>query len=95
MDNAPQREMPKYQSHKQVWALKIADIVVFDEGDEITDSSYAVITPAEEGYAPFRVSAEYLRKHYPKRGGYYVRYQDGYESWSPADAFEGGYTRIE
>lgn len=26
--------------------------------------------------------------------GYYVRYADGYESWSPAKAFEEGYTRI-
>lgn len=27
-------------------------------------------------------------------GGYYVRYEDGFESWSPADAFEAGYTRM-
>ena len=28
-------------------------------------------------------------------GGYYVRYPDGYESWSPAEAFEEGYTLVE
>lgn len=27
--------------------------------------------------------------------GYLVRYEDGYLSWSPKDAFEGGYTLIE
>jgi len=27
-------------------------------------------------------------------GGYFVRYEDGYCSWSPADAFEQGYSRI-
>ena len=27
--------------------------------------------------------------------GYYVRYADGYESFSPADVFEDGYTAID
>lgn len=27
-------------------------------------------------------------------GGYFVQYSDGFESWSPQDAFEEGYTRI-
>lgn len=27
-------------------------------------------------------------------GGYFVRYSDGYISWSPAEAFEEGYTEI-
>lgn len=26
--------------------------------------------------------------------GYYVVYDDGYKSWSPAKAFEEGYTKI-
>ncbi len=60
-----QTPMPKYRCHKEVWALKIADVI------------------------------KYVRKHDPKPGGYYVVYEDGYTSWSPADAFEGGYTRIQ
>lgn len=48
----------------------------------------------EQGYSPFEVSREYLDKHQPEAGGYYVRYADGYESFSPASAFEKGYTRI-
>jgi xanthine/CO dehydrogenase XdhC/CoxF family maturation factor len=28
-------------------------------------------------------------------GGYYVLYEDNFESWSPAKAFEEGYTRID
>jgi hypothetical protein len=40
------------------------------------------------------VSDEYASKHNPDAGGYYVRYADGYESFSPAQAFEEGYTRI-
>jgi hypothetical protein len=27
-------------------------------------------------------------------GGYYVVYEDGYKSFSPASAFENGYTRL-
>lgn len=90
-------EMPKYRCHKEVWALKIKTIE-FDsdkakaEGRE-TDGS-ATITPAEEGYAPFRVGHDYVYKHKPTVGGYYVVYADGYKSFSPAEAFEGGYSRI-
>lgn len=89
--------MPIYRSHKQVAALKIAKIE-FDADkaraeDRETDGS-ATITPAETDYAPFKVDAAYVRKHDPKAGGYYVVYADGYKSWSPADAFEDGYTRI-
>lgn len=54
----------------------------------------AVVTPAEPGYSPFPVDAEFLAKHRPQVGGYIVVYEDGYLSWSPAKAFEEGYTRI-
>lgn len=94
-DDAPQREMPRYKSHKEVWALKIRTIETLLTADaDGHKSGSALITPAEEGYAPFRVSAIYVKKHDPKPGGYYVVYGDGYASWSPADAFEAGHTRI-
>lgn len=97
-DDGIQVEMPKYQSHKKVWALKIKAIV-FDsdlakeDGNRETDGS-ATITPEEEGYAPFKVDSMYVHKHKPQAGGYYVVYNDGYKSWSPSDAFEEGYTRV-
>lgn len=78
--------MPRYQSHKKVWALKIETITFRAGGAEIV--------PAEEGYGTFFVPADYMLKHDPKVGGYYVVYDDGYKSFSPADAFEGGYTRL-
>ena len=59
-------------------------------GDEV----FAFYTPEEEGYAPFKVDFEYMRKHNPQVGGYYVLYKDGYTSFSPAEAFETGYERI-
>lgn len=84
----PNLEMPKYKSHKEVRALKIATI------DREPDGS-ARIWPAEEGYPSFEVDAAYVEKHGPQVGGYYVVYEDGYASWSPPEAFEAGYTLIE
>lgn len=79
--------LPCYRSHKKVWALKIKYITINDDGS-------AVITPEEHGYASFSVDAKYVEKHKPQEGGYYVQYEDGYQSWSPAKAFESGYTLI-
>lgn len=90
------REMPKYQCHKQVWALKIKAIARKPNPDptgRIAASSYgATITPSEDGYGAFDVSPEYMDKHQPQVGGYYVVYEDGYKSYSPAAAFESGYS---
>jgi hypothetical protein len=88
MTDEAQVEMPKYRCHKVVHALKISEI------KEETSMTFAMITPADEGYAPFRVDSNYLYRHKPKVGGYYVVYADGYKSFSPAEAFEEGYTRI-
>ncbi|NMA73881.1 MAG: hypothetical protein GX963_06900 [Bacteroidales bacterium] len=87
-------EMPKYQSHKQVWALKIKAIVRDGEGENRETDGSAMIIPEEEGYEPFKVDFEYMRKHKPQVGGYFVQYEDGYKSFSPAEPFESGYTRI-
>jgi len=92
-----QTEMPKYKSHKKVWALKIKSIV-FDNDlahkeDRETDGS-AMITPEEKGYGKFKVDGQYVHKHRPKAGGYYVVYKDGYKSFSPAEAFDEGYSLI-
>lgn len=86
-------EMPRYKCHKEVWALKIAAITDPTEPGNESDGS-RIITPAEPGYAPFRVDHEYMRKHKPEVGGYYVVYKDGYLSFSPAAPFEEGYSRI-
>lgn len=82
-----QREMPKYKCHKEVWAIKISGITDMFGKD--------CILPSEKGYGPIPVSREYMEKHKPQAGGYYVVYSDGYKSYSPADAFESGYTLIK
>lgn len=85
------REMPKYECNKKVWALKIYKID-YEQGEP--DTVTATITPADEGYASFVVDEAYLNKHKPEAGGYYVVYEDGYKSFSPAAAFDSGYTRV-
>jgi hypothetical protein len=85
-------QMPKYRCHKDVWALKIKTVgpmTMFPDGE-----SGCMIEPEDKGYGPFRVSKWYTGKHDPKPGGYFVQYEDGYQSYSPAKAFEEGYTRI-
>lgn len=92
-------EMPRYQCHKKVWALKIKAIEPKPNPDPTGNSaasSYgARIVPADEGYGPFEVDAAFVSKHNPQAGGYYVVYEDGYKSYSPGKAFEEGYARIE
>lgn len=98
------RELPRYKCHKEVWALKIKSIRILrptiqqlqdlldDKTGEIVG---AIITPEDDSYAPFEVPKAYVDKHEPKPGGYYVVYEDGYKSFSPAEAFESGYTLIK
>jgi hypothetical protein len=81
--------LPRYICNKQVWALKIKEIT-----PRWTDGTGAIITPEEKGYAPFEVSQEYMQKHQPRVGGYWVQYKDGYTSFSPAQAFEEGYVPV-
>ena len=93
-DGQAGQEMPRYKCHKEVWALKIAAVVRDGEGENRETDGSAMITPADDGFAPFKVDAAFMRKHKPQVGGYYVVYKDGYKSFSPADAFEEGYTRV-
>lgn len=83
---APEMELPRYRCHKIVHALKIQHVAPRLTG--------AVIVPEDERYAAFEVDAEYVRKHNPQPGGYYVVYDDTYQSFSPAEPFEAGYTPI-
>lgn len=80
--------LPRWQSHKKVWAAKIVERrVARDTEDWVLDNGGIIE----------RVKSDLIMR-VPKDqqpvGGYYVRYEDGFESWSPAKAFEEGYTRI-
>lgn len=82
--------MKKYRSHKLVEAGKIKAIEELgDDGLGTTETCLLL----DDGWH-VAVSDAYMAKHNPQIGGYYVRYADGYESWSPAKAFEEGYAEV-
>jgi hypothetical protein len=89
-DNVPQVELPRYKSHKIVHALKIRRIEPNDGTGGATLHWYL-----DAIYGPLEVDNLFMAKHNPSAGGYYVIYPDGYQSWSPAQAFEEGYSLIE
>jgi len=88
-------EMPRYKCHKEVRALKIAAIECDNTALARDTDLVAIITPTDLRYAAFLVDAAYVRKHEPSVGGYFVVYNDGYQSFSPAEAFESGYTLLD
>jgi hypothetical protein len=93
----PSRELPRYQCYKTVHALKIANVLPDVTNRAITEGDRAVGATLHFGdlaYGPIHVDAAYVAKHDPQPGGYYVVYEDGYRSFSPATAFERGYQRL-
>ena len=89
--NSP--EMPKYRCHKEVWALKIKSVEGCGEASGLSHGQY-LLSFADVPYSSTIVTAEYVAKHNPQPGGYYVVYDDGYTSFSPAEAFEAGHTSV-
>lgn len=79
--------LKKFQSHKVVEAAKIVST-------EPLKTPGAVALVFEDG-SKQAMSPEWVEKHTPEAGGYFVRYADGYESFSPAEAFEGGYAPFD
>lgn len=85
------RVLPRYRSHKEVQALKITGVLPNPRGYELHFG---------DAWVPVEVPVEWVAKHAGGRdveamaGGYFVVYADGYQSWSPAAAFEGGYRAI-
>ena len=77
--------MKKWKCHKVVEAGKI--IVMKPSSDD-----RVVLQTENDGF--IEVDRQYMDKHKPKVGGYYVLYEDGYHSFSPAEAFENGYTEV-
>lgn len=69
--------------------------VMSTEGKPVELGIYDLImVPQEEGVQPFALKSEYVEKHEPRVGGYYVVYENGYESYSPAKEFEEGYSLL-
>lgn len=76
-------QLPRYRCHTEVWAAKIQIVERRVDGE-----SYR-LSLSNNGYVD--VDDAWYAKHKPELGGYFVQYDDGYRSYSPAAAFESGY----
>ena len=96
MDKEHALWIPEYQCHKKVRALKIEKVIDPTEPESESDGSRILFfePPYDDEKHSIQVGHAYIRKHSPEVGGYFVVYEDGYESFSPAEAFESGYTLI-
>lgn len=83
---AAQMEMPRYVSHKKVWALEIDTIT-----NDVDAAGAKMLTFRDKGYAKMRAPLEMFARYVPVPGDYYVVYADGYKSFSPRKAFLEGY----
>jgi len=83
--------LPLYQCHKKVRAAKILEIIgPHHNGGEV--AQYGLKVDCSCG--PLIVDQYWIDRFKPVVGGYFVAYEDGYVSFSPAEAFEGGYTKL-
>lgn len=80
-------QLPQYKSHKTVRAAKITGFR--ENGNPLMPTLLLGELQATVDLLP-----DWHAKHKPQVGGYYVVYDDGYASFSPAKAFEEGYAPI-
>lgn len=89
-EGTPQIEMPRYRSHKTVWALKIATVVSCGTDTTTDENPIVELHFEDQNYAPRRINL--CGKPTPEAGWYMVQYKEGYISFSPAKQFEEGNT---
>lgn len=90
--------LPFFDCHKTVQAVPIHGIELRRDGSAVIAFD---IRELQENVADADLASHfYTEPGYDKRFegdeedmGYYVRYEDGFESWSPTEAFEKGYSR--
>ena len=77
----------RYRCNKEVYAVKIKQVT-------IRPAEGHILTPEDSNRGEIIISDAFYQHHKPVAGGYLVIYDDGYQSFSPAKAFEEGYTLI-
>lgn len=86
--NATLGKLLNYQCHKVVRAAKIDKITRYPDG-----SASLYVTIRGGGHC-IPTTQAWLNSRKADAGGYFVVYDDGYESYSPAKAFEDGYSEL-
>lgn len=82
MTEQAKAELQRFKCHKVVEAMKITEMLPGRELGRLLVGA---------GDVAVYVDRAYVDKHHPEVGGYFVRYEDGYTSFSPAAVFEAGY----
>ena len=85
-------QLANWKSHKIVKAGKVMPVqITADEGE---GTSVITIEDGNGAACKVVVPENFFARGTPQTGDYIVIYDDGYKSWSPAKAFEEGYTRV-
>jgi len=86
-------KLPFFRCHKRVQAVKIKEVSLHDPTGSEPPLAVAggFIIHDLPGVGPIAFDAAFWEKHKPQAGSYYVVYEDGYKSVSPAIPFEDGY----
>jgi len=84
----------RYKCHKEVFAGKIVNINGTGDTSNLPVILNILTAEVDGMVGSIPVSTDYVTRHNPQVGGYFVLYADGYQSFSPADAFESGYSRL-
>jgi hypothetical protein len=92
MNLGPSKEMPQYRCHKVVRAAKITEVNII----KIEQPGEPLVVELILGdIGIWTAPVIWHERNKPEAGGYLVQYEDGYRSYSPAKAFEEGYTKID
>lgn len=79
-------KLPQYKCHKVVSAGKIT---------RLYEAHGMLRVECEALEMPVVIPLDFMQRHAPEVGGYLVLYRDGYLSYSPAEAFEAGYSAFD
>ena len=95
---ASKSNLPKWQCHKIVGASRVVRILTRppDPGMALEDGEDRVMrfTLQLECGDEIEKDLGFMLRHKVEIGGFYVEYEDGYSSFSPAATFISGYTLI-
>ena len=99
-------KLPVWRCHKEVEGFQIANILAQELGTatntvappryiggRLVCSKTEYVLSDETGEFTAVVGDDYYEKNEPYIGGYFVRYDNGHESFSPSDVFEDGYSK--
>lgn len=84
-------QLADWKCHKIVKAGKVLPVQILD--DEGEGTSLVMVEDCNGSPYSVSIATSAFARGTPKAGDYIVIYEDGYKSWSPAKAFEDGYTR--